>query len=231
MKLFLVSFLMLFSVCAFSAQIDPRFMSNGFDTLLGEKTSDDLAEGTTNMYFSEALARESISAADPLEYSTNTGEVSCKTASGSQAGCLSSTDFSTFNGKQDALGFTAENVANKVATADGSMSTSATDYPAEARVKSYVESEIAGVATVVPFKEALTLTSGDITAQYKDMTVECKPSSLTLIVKGASAVAESLDYTVSVVSDKTRITFAGDLATAGATPLIENDVLYCQCLQ
>lgn len=37
----------------------------------------------------------------------------CPTASSSQAGCLQSTDWSTFNGKQNALGFTPENAANK----------------------------------------------------------------------------------------------------------------------
>jgi hypothetical protein len=37
----------------------------------------------------------------------------CPTASGSQKGCLSSSDWSTFNGKQNALGFTPENSANK----------------------------------------------------------------------------------------------------------------------
>jgi hypothetical protein len=36
----------------------------------------------------------------------------CPAASASQTGCLASTDWSTFNGKQAALGFTAGNVAN-----------------------------------------------------------------------------------------------------------------------
>ena len=37
----------------------------------------------------------------------------CPTASSSQAGCLQSTDWSAFNGKQNALGFAPENAANK----------------------------------------------------------------------------------------------------------------------
>jgi hypothetical protein len=39
--------------------------------------------------------------------------LTCAVASATQAGCLSSADWNTFNNKQNALGFTPENVANK----------------------------------------------------------------------------------------------------------------------
>lgn len=55
-----------------------------------------------------------VSASSPLSISS--GTISGLTASGSQAGFLSSADWATFNGKQPALGFTAENVANKNAS-------------------------------------------------------------------------------------------------------------------
>ena len=48
-------------------------------------------------------------------------------ASGSSKGFLTAADWTTFNGKQDALGFTAENVTNKVTSISGS-STDA-EYP------------------------------------------------------------------------------------------------------
>jgi hypothetical protein len=44
------------------------------------------------------------------------------TASATNRGVLSSTDWSTFNGKQNALGYTAENSANKTATVIGNES-------------------------------------------------------------------------------------------------------------
>jgi hypothetical protein len=47
------------------------------------------------------------------------------TASAANRGALSSTDWSTFNAKQDALGFTAEDVANK----QTNLTASATKYP------------------------------------------------------------------------------------------------------
>ena len=47
-----------------------------------------------------------LSFTSPLVRSVNT--ITCQTASGSQPGCLASGDWSIFNGKQDALGFTPE---------------------------------------------------------------------------------------------------------------------------
>lgn len=65
-------------------------------------TTTDITEGT-NEYFTLGRAQAAISASSPLTYST--GTVGCQAASGSQAGCLSSTDWGTFNGKQSALLF------------------------------------------------------------------------------------------------------------------------------
>lgn len=70
-----------------------------FDTRLATKNTSSLAEGT-NLYFTNGRAQSAISATSPLTYSS--GAVGCQTSSGSQAGCLSSTDWSTFNSKQSA---------------------------------------------------------------------------------------------------------------------------------
>lgn len=76
-------------------------------------------------------------------------------------------------------------------------------------------------------KENLTLNGTDITNQYKDLAFEAVPESIDLKVTGAGAV-EGVDYTLSVVSNVTRITFAGDLATGGAAALISGDILNIQ---
>jgi hypothetical protein len=62
------------------------------------------------------------------------------TASATNRGALSSTDWSMFNGKQNALGFTPEDVANK-STAT-TLGTSNTLYPTQAAVKAYVDNAI-----------------------------------------------------------------------------------------
>lgn len=71
-----------------------------FDTAFGGKTTTDLAEGT-NLYFTTARAQAAISGTAPIDVSG--GVVSISQASGSSNGYLSSTDWNTFNAKQDAL--------------------------------------------------------------------------------------------------------------------------------
>lgn len=65
-----------------------------------------------------------------------------KQAGTSQAGFLSAADWNTFNGKQPALGFTPENVANKDNTL--TLGVSATLYPTQLAVKTYVDNQISG---------------------------------------------------------------------------------------
>lgn len=78
--------------------------------------------------------------------------------------------------------------------------------------------------TNIPKKESLTLNGTDITNQYKDLSFTAVTDSLMLSVDGVVQY-EGSDYTLSVVSGVTRITFAGDLATGGAAALVSGDVL------
>src|ERR1035437_7948374 len=66
------------------------------------------------------------------------------TASATNRGALSTTDWSAFNGKQNALGFTPENVANKSTnvTTDGA---SDTKYPSVKAVKTYADGLVVGL--------------------------------------------------------------------------------------
>ncbi|HEY6019779.1 MAG TPA: hypothetical protein VIY48_07710, partial [Candidatus Paceibacterota bacterium] len=57
---------------------------------------------------------------------------------------VTDTEKGTWNGKQDALEFTAENVANKDTTT--TLGTSDTKYPSQKAVKTYVDTEISGVS-------------------------------------------------------------------------------------
>ena len=64
----------------------------------------DLAEGT-NLYFTQARARLSISGTAPVAYDNTTGVISMHVADATHDGYLSQTDWSTFNSKQAALTF------------------------------------------------------------------------------------------------------------------------------
>ena len=66
-------------------------------------TSDNISEGATNLYFTTARARSAISASSPLSYNATSGTISMTTASASNNGYLTATDFTTFNNKQNAL--------------------------------------------------------------------------------------------------------------------------------
>lgn len=68
---------------------------------------------------------------------------SSQLATAAQNGFLSSADWSNFNSKQDALGFTPENVANK--STSTSLGTSDTLYPTQNAVKSYVDNNALGL--------------------------------------------------------------------------------------
>lgn len=76
-------------------------------------------------------------------------------------------------------------------------------------------------------KESITLVGGDITNQYVDLLFEAEADSVNLSIDGVMQY-EGVDYTLSVVASKTRITFAGDLATGGSAELIAGDVLRVQ---
>lgn len=66
-------------------------------------TTDNVPEGSSNLYFTAARARSSVSAASPLSYNSTSGGFSIPVATSSANGYLSSTDWSTFNNKANAF--------------------------------------------------------------------------------------------------------------------------------
>lgn len=108
--------------------------------------------------------------------------------------------------------------------ASGSPSASA-----DVITKGFADANYAAIgASAITFgKEAVTLVAGDITNQYVDLSHPIKASSLILSVNGVTAT-EGTDYTVSLTGGSggnTRVSFAGDLATAGNAALVATDVL------
>jgi hypothetical protein len=97
---------------------------------------------------------------------------------------------------------------------------------AAATVKINGSNQIEGTKPVI---DAFTLIAGDITNQYVDLSqVAENAASIRLTVVGGPEQKQATDYTVNLtggVGSKTRITFAGDLATAGAAQLVATDVL------
>lgn len=66
-------------------------------------TTNDVPEGNSNKYYTDARVRSAISASGPLSYNASTGNFSMTAASASANGYVSSADWATFNNKQTAL--------------------------------------------------------------------------------------------------------------------------------
>ena len=130
------------------------------------------------------ITLSSLSASSPLAYNSGTGAFSIQVATGSQNGYLSSTDWTTFNGKQNAL----------TLTTTGS-SGSATLVGATLNVPTYTLSGLGGV----PTSRQLTIngTAYDLSAD-RSWSVGTHTGSLTsgYIPKatGTTSLADSLVY-------------------------------------
>jgi hypothetical protein len=66
-------------------------------------TTNDVSEGASNKYYTDARVRSALSAASPLSFNSATGTFSMSASSASNNGYLTASDFTTFNNKQNAL--------------------------------------------------------------------------------------------------------------------------------
>lgn len=89
------------------------------------------------------------------------------------------------------------------------------------------------IESLQPNEERITLSSGDITAQFVDLAFpifgsSASSNSAQAYVVGGPTQLKTVDYTVSLTGGAggvTRITFAGDLATGGPAALIAGDII------
>lgn len=75
-------------------------------------------------------------------------------------------------------------------------------------------------------RQVFTLSAGDITNQYIDLSYVATQGSVRFQPAGAPSQTEGDDFTVNYTGgagSKTRITFAGGLATSGASALVSGD--------
>jgi hypothetical protein len=78
----------------------------------------------------------------------------------------------------------------------------------------------------LPFvKNSRVFDATDIANQYYDLPDKVRPNSLDFIIGGVTQ-NEGEDYTLSTVGLITRVTFTGELATGGASAIINGDKGY-----
>jgi hypothetical protein len=127
-------------------------------------TTNEVSEGATNKYYTDARARGAFSASGPLSFNATSGVISLSTSSAYADGYLSSADFTRFNNKQSALmagtdyvtpaqislaSLGAEASSNKSTATDlGNTNPSDVLYPSQKAIKTYVDQQSAnaGVA-------------------------------------------------------------------------------------
>jgi hypothetical protein len=76
---------------------------NRTKTLSIDATTDNLLEGSINLYFTSTRARSTFTAQTPLTYNSSTGVFSMPVATSSASGYLSNTDWTAFNGKANSF--------------------------------------------------------------------------------------------------------------------------------
>jgi hypothetical protein len=137
---------------------------NGFAGPNVVLTSNEVSEGATNKYYTDARVRGALSATAPLTFNSTTGAFSMTSASAITDGYLTATDWNTFQNKQNTLtagsdyvtpaqislnSLGAEAQSNKSTATDlGNINPSDILYPSQKAVKTYVDlqSANAGVA-------------------------------------------------------------------------------------
>lgn len=91
-----------------------------------------------------------------------------------------------------------------------------------------------GVLARKTVKQTFTLAAADITNQYVDLANVAGDQSVIFYVDGGPTQRETSDYTVNYTGGtggKTRITFAGGLASGGVSALAAGDVIVIQSTQ
>jgi len=124
---------------------------------LSNNDTDDLAEGSTNQYYTDARARGAISVTGSGSYDSSTGVI---TVTGGVTSVNSLTGAVTIDTDDVAEGSTNEYytdarvdsriTANWLLDEDTMSSNSATKFPSQQSVKAYVDAEVAGVVDAAP---------------------------------------------------------------------------------
>ena len=127
------------------------------------------------------------------------------------------------DGQVDELQLSSNVDAESLVIASGYVAASGTvlvsDTIQEAIQK--VEGKVDGISAPVESREVVTLDGTDITNQYIDLASTPLANSVLFEVSGAPSQIEGVDWSIST----NRITFLGELATAGAAALESGDVV------
>lgn len=184
--------------------------------------SDDIAEGATNKYFSDSLAK-----AAAVSNSITDGVIDVAPSQDAVHNALAlKSDVGHTHVAADITDFAAE--AKSAAVVNSTAGTETDQAASVAALKSYVSGQISAIVMPVGKKERFVLVAQDITNGYVDCSFQALADTMLLMTGGViHNEGSGEDYTLSVVSGKTRITFQPDLAAM----LVAGDDIYVQYLK
>jgi hypothetical protein len=178
-------------------------------------TTSDITEGT-NLYFTNARARNVLSATSPLVYTASTGVVSIPEASNTGAGYLSATDWNSFNNKIGA--FTAQ-AANTFYAGPTSGS----------NILPVFRSIVA--ADIPTLNQSTTGNAGTATKLFASKTINGVSFDGSSNITVTATVASPITFDNSGAGGLTTTTFNGSVAktisynTIGAAPAIGSNAI------
>ena len=169
--------------------------------------TDDVSEGSTNLYYTAGRAQSAISASSPLTYSA--GVVGCPTSSGSVSGCLASADFTTFANKQAAGNYITALTGDVSASGPGSVAATVNTVGGVSAANIASGSNLANAATAVNTPSTIVKrdSSGNFTATA---ITSALIGNVTGNVSGSAA-----SFTGSLVGDVTGTQGATVVSTVG----------------
>ena len=183
----------------------------------GPATSDDVPEGLTNKYYTDARAKSAavIDSMAGLETDQAPSVSSLKSYLTANSGVIFVDDLASLPAPGDAAKLYVTKDEDKLYY-----------YKEVGAGGSGVTYEYTELSAPQPFyQEQHALTENDILNQYVDLQHLAKPKSVTAY---ANRLAIHLDYdfTITNVSGKSRLSFIGEIGTGGISELVPGDIIF-----
>ena len=206
------------------------YTSARFDSAFSGKDTDDLSEGSLNLYYTSARFNSAFSGKSTSDLAEGSNLYYTQARFDSAFSAKDSDDLSEGSSN---LYFTEARVRSTVMT--GLTLTSGAFDPADSLIVTLSkagyqidnhEGRIDALEAKVFVKEQITLSAGDITNGYVDLANQAVANSVVAFIDRLG-MHQGSDFSVSVVSNKTRITFknGSSLIGDGAEAPASGDVL------